>query len=134
METTQICAQEVLASIKKVIDPEIGLNIVDLGLIYEVNIHEEIRQIRIAMTLTTQFCPMGNSIMESVRQVLQKDFPVYISLVSLTFVPEWTPDLISEEGQRFLGKVPEVGQSMSNPAKNETEGIGRWVQKIFKRQ
>ncbi|MCC5932411.1 MAG: metal-sulfur cluster assembly factor [Cyclobacteriaceae bacterium] len=130
METSQIGYQDVLESLKKVLDPEIGLNIVDLGLIYEINIHENIRQIRIAMTLTTQFCPMGNSIMESVKQVLMKDFPEFIPIVSLTFVPEWTPELISEEGQRFLGKAPQIPDSIQG--NKEGLGVGKWVKKIFK--
>ena len=82
-----------------VIDPEIGLNIVDLGLIYEINFGEEIV---VEMTLTTQFCPMGESIVAATTQSMQQSFPDHKIQVNLTFDPPWSQSMISEAGRLFL--------------------------------
>ena len=92
-----------LAGLKFVDDPEIGLNVVDLGLIYELNFNEEERKVVCNMTLTTQFCPMGESIVSNVTQSLQGSFAGYNVEVNLIFEPPWGQQLISEEGRDFLG-------------------------------
>ena len=93
-----------LSALHHVIDPEIGLNVVDLGLIYQLDFDEQQSKIYIVMTLTTQFCPMGESISESVKTALENTFPnVEIDLV-LTFAPPWSYVRISEEGKIFLNK------------------------------
>lgn len=85
-----------------VIDPEIDLNIVDLGLVYELNFNEEAREIVVTMTLTTQFCPMGESIVAATTQAMQQSFPDEKIEVNLTFDPAWNQSMISEEGRSFL--------------------------------
>lgn len=84
----------------QVIDPEIGLNIVDLGLIYDVAVTEA--EVQCSMTLTNRFCPMGEYLMEQVEQQLSKTFPDRVVKVNLTFDPPWNSDKISPEGQEFL--------------------------------
>jgi len=91
-----------LASLKQVIDPEIGLNIVDLGLIYQVDFDELNEDIFLTMTLTTQFCPMGESIRDGAMQALQQNFPGYKIHIELVFDPPWSHEKISEEGKQFL--------------------------------
>lgn len=91
-----------LGALKHVIDPEIGLNIVDLGLIYQVDFDEAGEGLFVSMTLTTQFCPMGNSIKESATRALQEAFPMYKLFVDLVFDPPWSHERISEEGQLYL--------------------------------
>lgn len=93
-----------LATLHNVIDPEIGLNVVDLGLIYQIDFNEPGRKINITMTLTTQFCPMGESIVDRVTQAMQQTFPGDAIQVDLTFNPPWSYDLISEEGRKFLNR------------------------------
>jgi metal-sulfur cluster biosynthetic enzyme len=93
-----------LASLQHVMDPEIGLNVVDLGLIYQLDFDEANRKIYTSMTLTTQFCPMGESIADGVKNVLQATFPGDAAEVSLTFDPPWNHAMISEEGQKFLNE------------------------------
>lgn len=93
-----------LAALQMVMDPEIGLNIVDLGLIYQIDFDEEEKKIFCAMTLTTQFCPMGESITDAAREVLQTSFPEYETVVNLTFDPSWNHERISEEGHEFLNR------------------------------
>lgn len=87
-----------------VFDPEIGLSVVDLGLIYQMDFDEEGRQIHATMTLTTQFCPMGDSIVSNVINSLGESFPDYEPHVYLTFDPPWNHSRISPEGQAFLNR------------------------------
>ncbi len=93
-----------LSGLYDVIDPEIGLNVVDLGLIYEINFDEATKKIDTEMTLTTQFCPMGDSIVGNVTQSLQNSFPEWEINVKLTFDPPWNYSRISPDGQEFLGR------------------------------
>ncbi|MCO5238472.1 MAG: metal-sulfur cluster assembly factor [Chitinophagaceae bacterium] len=93
-----------MAVLHDVIDPEIGLNVADLGLIYEIHFDEPGRTINTIMTLTTQFCPMGESIVSEVTRVMQEAFPEDTIQVNLTFDPPWSYELISEEGQKFLNR------------------------------
>lgn len=95
------CAKAILA-LYEVYDPEIGLNVVDLGLIYQIGFEEEGMKVETMMTLTSQFCPMGESITNDVVQALSKEFPDYQIEVNLTFDPPWSSDLISPEGRKFL--------------------------------
>lgn len=93
-----------LAALQSVYDPEIGLNVVDLGLIYQVDFDENNSVALCVMTLTTQFCPMGESITNAVKETLGNTFPDYKIEVQLTFDPPWNFDMISEEGRSFLGR------------------------------
>ena len=88
--------EQIRDAIRMVIDPELGCNIVDLGLIYDIKVSDE--GIDILMTLTTPFCPYGDEIVRSVEKALKK-FGVEVR-VDLTFEPEWKP---SEEMRIALG-------------------------------
>ena len=93
-----------LAALHDVYDPEIGLNVVDLGLIYGIHFNEQELRLEVNMTLTTQFCPMGESIVSNVTQALANTFPEYEIHVALTFDPPWSYERISEEGQQYLNR------------------------------
>jgi len=93
-----------IAGLYNVIDPEIGLNIVDLGLVYEINFNEESKDIYVTMTLTTQFCPMGESIVDSTTQAMQQSFPEDKIQVDLIFEPAWNQSMITDEGRVFLNQ------------------------------
>ena len=93
-----------LAALQNVMDPEIGLNVVDLGLIYQLDFDEKDRNIYCRMTLTTQFCPMGESITHAAENALSSTFSDYKVRVELTFDPPWNHEMISEEGKLFLNK------------------------------
>lgn len=93
-----------LEALKDVIDPEIGLNVVDLGLIYQINFDEENSRIKCVFTLTTQFCPMGESITEAVKRALENAFPQMEVALELTFDPAWNQEMISEAGINFLNQ------------------------------
>lgn len=93
----------IYAAIKAVIDPELGINIVDLGLIYSVEIEENGRII-ITMTLTTPGCPLHASFAQEIERILWQSIPdlkgVYIELV---WEPAWNPTMISADGRATLG-------------------------------
>jgi metal-sulfur cluster biosynthetic enzyme len=93
-----------LAALESVEDPEIGLNVVDLGLIYQIDFDDENAALFISMTLTTQFCPMGESITGAVKRVLENTFTNTQVQLELVFDPPWNYELISEEGKIFLNK------------------------------
>ncbi|MES2894303.1 MAG: metal-sulfur cluster assembly factor [Bacteroidota bacterium] len=95
---------EALTALGKVVDPEIGLNIVDLGLVYELDFDEAARKIYLSMTLTTQFCPMGAAIIDLTKIALETKFPREVIQVELIFDPPWTHEMISETGKNFLSK------------------------------
>jgi len=93
-----------LAALQQVEDPEIGLNVVDLGLIYQVDFDETANYIFATMTLTTQFCPMGASIAEAVTQALEHEFKDEKVKVEVVFDPPWNNERISDEGRKFLNQ------------------------------
>jgi metal-sulfur cluster biosynthetic enzyme len=87
--------------LKQIIDPELGINIVDLGLVYKV-LYRQGESIDVEMTLTTKGCPMGEAIINGVGEILQENYPDYRVKVYLTWEPKWTSEMISEEGMALL--------------------------------
>ena len=92
---------EVIKVLKKVLDPELGISVWDLGLIYQVEV--KAKQIEILMTLTTPLCPLAEEIEEEVEKQLKKIRGVDKVMVNLTFEPLWTFERISKKGQKQLG-------------------------------
>jgi len=100
---TFMTEEMVLTAIKAVIDPELGLNIVDLGLIYSVDIAEDGR-IAITMTLTTPGCPLHASFAQEIERVLWQSIPDLTGVqVELVWDPPWNPVMISPEARALLG-------------------------------
>ncbi len=96
--------QDILNQIKTVIDPEVAINIVDLGLIYEVNHTEETKSIQVIMTLSARGCPVGDTIIHHVETVVLAAYADYNVSVELVWEPQWTPDLITDEGKKALNQ------------------------------
>ncbi len=86
-----------------VLDPETGLNLVDLGLIYEVSFAAESGKALVTMTFTTPACPAGDVMTEGVRRRLLQEPGVADVDVDVTFSPRWTPERISPDGRAQLG-------------------------------
>ncbi|MCO6484001.1 MAG: metal-sulfur cluster assembly factor [Flavobacteriales bacterium] len=84
-------------------DPEVGLNVVDLGLIYGLDFEDGPKRVTCLMTFTTEFCPMGESIQANVTESLKMSFPGEEVVVNITFDPPWSWDMISDAGREFLG-------------------------------
>lgn len=92
-----------LVDLYNVYDPEIGLNIVDLGLVYEINFDEDSKSLNCRMTLTSQFCPMGEAITSDTNNSLTTSFPDWEVSINLTFEPPWDVSKITPTGKEFLG-------------------------------
>jgi len=97
MNTTQAVREE----LKKVFDPEIPVNIVDLGLVYDI--HVDGPACRIQMTLTSQMCPEARTIPEVVKRRVQEMEGMKEVEVEIVWEPQWTPHKISPEGRKVLG-------------------------------
>lgn len=92
----------VMAAIATVIDPEAGMNIVDLGLIYGVEIDGG--RVTVTMTMTTPTCPVGDWLADSVEEAVATRFPSVESVeVVLTFDPPWTPDRMTDAARAKFG-------------------------------
>ena len=96
-----ITSDQVQSALENVIDPELGINVVDLGLIYNIKIEE--KKISVDMTLTAPGCPLAGMLAGSVEQELRQAFEEMDVEVSLVWDPPWTPDLLSSEAKRQLG-------------------------------
>lgn len=87
--------------LRTVIDPELGINIVDLGLVYGIEVDEE-HNVRITMTLTTPGCPLHDSIQTGVHNAASAMEGIGQVNVNLVWFPPWTPDKMSEEAKKQL--------------------------------
>jgi metal-sulfur cluster biosynthetic enzyme len=95
-------AEQVREALKAVIDPELGINIVDLGLVYETHISATGR-VDVIMTLTSPGCPLGAIIQEQVTRALTGLFGVSEVAVTLVWTPRWTPAMMSDDARLELG-------------------------------
>ncbi|MDL2266223.1 iron-sulfur cluster assembly protein [Parabacteroides sp. OttesenSCG-928-G21] len=94
--------EAIVAMIKTVYDPEIPVNVYDLGLIYNIEVDDE-KNVVIDMTLTAPNCPAADFIMEDVRMKVESVEGVKSVLINLVFEPEWNKDMLSEEAKLELG-------------------------------
>ena len=94
---------DIIETLRLVIDPELHVNIVDLGLVYGAKVDEIRKQIDIEMTLSSSYCPMGESISSAVKNCIENHYADYSCKVNLVWEPVWTYDSITEEGKRLLG-------------------------------
>ncbi len=94
--------EEIVSMLKMVYDPEIPVNVYDLGLIYKVDIDDE-KLVTVTMTLTAPNCPAADFIVEDVKQKVEYVEGIKGCVVELTFEPEWNKDMMSEEAMLELG-------------------------------
>jgi metal-sulfur cluster biosynthetic enzyme len=93
---------QVEEALKDVIDPELGVNIVDLGLVYEVTVGDE-GDVAIRMTLTTPGCPLGGYLEDESNGCLRRFPPVRAVSVDLVWDPPWQPAAMTDAAKRQLG-------------------------------
>ena len=92
----------VIAALKEVYDPEIPVNIYDLGLIYELTISKS-REVSILKTFTAPNCPMADQVMQEVQEGVESVPGVTKCTIELTFEPQWDRSMLSEEARVELG-------------------------------
>ncbi len=90
--------------LKQVIDPEIGIDIINLGLVYNI-VYDGKSHVYIEMTLSTPACPLSDALVSAVENIIKKHYPGFDVQVELTFDPPWDTSMISDEGKRALGMM-----------------------------
>lgn len=93
--------EQVLDALRKVDDPELGINIVDLGLVYDVGIQGD--AVHVTYTLTTMGCPIGPLIEQQIKQMIEPIEGIDRVEAEMVLSPPWTPDKMSEEAKAALG-------------------------------
>ncbi|MBT6251793.1 MAG: SUF system Fe-S cluster assembly protein [Flavobacteriaceae bacterium] len=101
MEDQQL-GDKIVRALKTIYDPEIPVDIYELGLIYDVFVNED-QDVKVLMTLTTPNCPVADSLPQEVKDKVASLEEVREAEVELTFDPPWTRDLMSEEAKLELG-------------------------------
>lgn len=94
---------QIIANLREVYDPEIHINVYDLGLIYAINHKDETNHIDIVMTLTSAFCPAADEIIADVHSAVCLADGVKTCDVEVTFDPPFGPEMMSEETKMILG-------------------------------
>ena len=95
-----ILKENIITEIKKIYDPEIPVNIFDLGLIYDISIND--KSVVIEMTLTSPNCPVADSLPKMVKDIVEKLDEVDTANIKLVWNPPWTKDMMSESAKLEL--------------------------------
>ena len=107
MSETQVSeelGEKIVRVLKTIYDPEIPVDIYELGLIYDVLVNED-SEVKIIMTLTSPNCPVAESLPVEVEEKVKSIDEIKDVVVELTFEPTWTQDLMSEEAKLELGML-----------------------------
>ena len=99
---TEDLGEKIVKELKSIFDPEIPVDIYELGFIYDVFVNED-NEVKILMTLTTPNCPVAESLPQEVEEKIKSLDEVKTAEVEITFDPPWTKDLMSEEAKLELG-------------------------------
>ena len=99
---SQDLGEKIVKELKSIFDPEIPVDIYELGLIYDVFVNED-NEVKILMTLTTPNCPVAETLPQEVKEKIKSIDEVKTAEVEITFDPPWTRDLMSEEAKLELG-------------------------------
>jgi metal-sulfur cluster biosynthetic enzyme len=102
LDAGSVSRERILAALQQVYDPELGINIVDLGLVYDVDVHEN-GDVDIRYSLTTMGCPIGPLIEDQIRAFLAPIEGLGEVRPELVFRPPWSPELMSDEAKAALG-------------------------------
>ena len=101
----EINEAELADALRECYDPEIPVNIVDLGLVYDVEVNTETGHVDITMTLTALGCPMAGEVMSEVEMRIMQVENVKSCKVNITFDPPWSPERMTEDARWELGMV-----------------------------
>lgn len=103
-QNSEVLGEKIVTVLKTIYDPEIPVDIYELGLIYDVMVSQD-NEIKILMTLTTPNCPVAESLPMEVEEKVKSMNEVTDCEVEITFDPPWTQDLMSEEAKLELGML-----------------------------
>ncbi len=103
-ENSEVLGEKIVRILKTIYDPEIPVDIYELGLIYDVMVNED-DEVKILMTLTTPNCPVAESLPQEVEERVKSMDEVSDCEVEITFDPPWTQELMSEEAKLELGML-----------------------------
>jgi metal-sulfur cluster biosynthetic enzyme len=101
-EATTVTEDEVYEALEEVIDPELGLDFVSLGLVYDVDIENE-KEVYVTFTLTTPACPIGPQVSEQMKEFVGDIDGVDAVHPKMVFDPPWSPEMMSEDAKFALG-------------------------------
>ena len=101
-EATKVTEEEVYEALEEVIDPELGLDFVSLGLVYDVEIENE-GEVYVTFTLTTPACPIGPQVSEQMKEFVGDIDGVKDVFPKMIFDPPWSPEMMSEDAKFALG-------------------------------
>lgn len=96
-------AEQVMEALEVVTDPEIGFSIVDLGLVYDIDVQPD-GVVRVEMTLTSMGCPAGPQILGEAAEVVRRLDGVKDVQINLVWTPRWSPEMIKEEVRWLMGR------------------------------
>ena len=97
-----VTADRVRDALRHVLDPEVGINVVDLGLVYDVRVEDG--NVSVAMTMTTPACPLGETLSEQAEAAIRQGVPgVKSVMVALVWDPPWRPSMMSDAAKEQLG-------------------------------
>lgn len=102
MSDANTLVEKIREALREVIDPEIGFNIVDIGLVYDIAIEDD-GIARVTMTTTTRGCPATNYLRDGAGEAAQSVGGVHWADVRLTYDPPWTPEMMSRVAKEYLG-------------------------------
>ena len=101
-----ITEESVLKALENVVDPEIGIDVVNLGFIYDVKIDGE--KVDVAMTLTMRGCPMHSTLKDQAEQAILKNAGAKSAEVRIVYDPPWNPNMMSQMAKDKLGFSPDM--------------------------
>ncbi|MCZ2110213.1 MAG: metal-sulfur cluster assembly factor [Dehalococcoidia bacterium] len=102
---TEVKTADVAQALRQVFDPELGIDIISLGLVYDIHPEERdgTEEIQVAVTTTQKSCPMGPAIFDMAETVLQHKYPDASVVVNAVFEPPWNVGMLTAEARRWLG-------------------------------
>lgn len=94
--------EQVMDALRTVVDPEVGINVVDLGLVYDCEVKD--RNITVIMTMTTPACPLGSYLQQSAEQAIRARLPEAMAVeITTVWQPVWAPSMMSQDAKQQLG-------------------------------
>ena len=122
-DTVKITEEEVYEALEEVIDPELGLDFVSLGLVYDVEIEQE-SEVYVTFTLTTPACPIGPQVSEQMKEFVGDLDGVANVFPKMVFDPPWSPEMMTEDAKFALG-VLRSRRATSGEGRTRAGALGR---------